>query len=207
LEDGSQATNYVLTSIDGSGNAQWKPAQTSTTIISQGVATRFGFNGPGVDIPFKTSENTFYKTGSYIDLPYGTWQITVNMLLAVDVIPSTMTANDWLWIKSSFSKVNAATITSSQITTDFVRPGPVYGSALFDGPKLISDQPKFNILRGTFIIKNSDTASTDANPTRYWYYGGLVDSQEYTTGFGKATKFTKFGGYWGEDVITAVRIL
>ena len=197
LEDGNQNTNFVLTS-DTNGVGTWKPV----------AATRIvGTLGAGIDVPFKTTGGVYRKTGSYIDLPSGKWEIKVTMLMPVggvssDALPGggTMTVNDWVWLKTTFSTVNAATIVDSQISSDI--EGASLVSNLFFGPKSLPGEPKFNMLNGSVIINNTSTASK-----RYYYYAGNTDSQEYTTGSGKATKFYLFGGWnWGENSITAFKV-
>ena len=197
LEDGNQNTNLVLTS-DTNGVGTWKPV----------AATRIvGTLGAGIDVPFKTTGGVYRRTGSYIDLPSGKWEVRVTMLMPVGGVPGdtnpgggTMTANDWVWLKTTFSTLNQATIVESQISSDI--EGASLVSNLFFGPKSVSDQPKFNMLNGSVIINNTSTASK-----RYYYYAGNTDSQEYTTGSGKATKFYLFGGWeWGENSITALKV-
>ena len=188
LEDGNQNTNFVLTS-DTNGVGTWKPV----------AATRIvGIIGAGIDVPFITAGEVYRRTGSYIDLPSGKWEVRVTMLMPVD--GGTMTVNDWVWLKTTFSTVNAATIVESQISSDI--EGASLVSNLFFGPKSLSNDPKFNMLNGSVIINNTSTASK-----RYYYYAGNTDSQEYTTGSGKATKFYLFGGSnWAENSITALKV-
>ena len=197
LEDGNQNTNLVLTS-DTNGVGTWKPV----------AATRIvGTLGAGIDVPFKTTGGVYRRTGSYIDLPSGKWEVRVTMLMPVGGVPTdtfpgggTMTANDWVWLKTTFSTLNQATIVESQISSDI--EGASLVSNLFFGPKSVSGEPKFNMLNGSVIINNTSTASK-----RYYYYAGNTDSQEYTTGSGKATKFYLFGGWeWGENSITALKV-
>ena len=197
LEDGNQNTNLVLTS-DTNGVGTWKPV----------AATRIvGTLGAGIDVPFKTTGGVYRRTGSYIDLPSGKWEVRVTMLMPVGGVPGdtnpgggTMTANDWVWLKTTFSTLNQATIVESQISSDI--EGASLVSNLFFGPKSVSNEPKFNMLNGSVIINNTSTASK-----RYYYYAGNTDSQEYTTGSGKATKFYLFGGWnWGENSITALKV-
>ena len=197
LEDGNQNTNFVLTS-DTNGVGTWKPV----------AATRIvGTLGAGIDVPFKTTGEVYHKTGSYIDLPPGRWEVRVTMLMPVggvssDAVPGggTMTVNDWVWLKTTFSTVNAATIVDSQISSDI--EGASLVSNLFFGPKSVPDEPKFMMMNGSVIINNTSTASK-----RYYYFAGNSDSQEYTTGSGKATKFYVFGGWnWGENSITAMKV-
>jgi hypothetical protein len=194
LEDGNQNTNFVLTS-DTDGVGTWKPV----------AATRIvGTLGAGVDVPFKTVGEVYRKTDSYIDLPPGKWEVRVTMLMPVGGVGTdgggTMTANDWVWLKTTFSTLNQTTIVEAQASVDIVG-GPLV-SNLFFGPKSVSSEPKFNMLNGSVIINNTSTASK-----RYYYYAGNTDSQEYTTGSGKATKFYLFGGYnWGENSITALKV-
>lgn len=197
LEDGNQNTNFVLTS-DTNGVGTWKPV----------AATRIvGTIGAGVDVPFITVGQVYRKTGSYIDLPSGKWEVRVTMLMPVEDFSSgplsgggTMTVNDWVWLKTTFSTVNAATIVDSDISSDI--QGASLVSNLFFGPKSKSDEPKFNMMNGSVIINNTSTASK-----RYYYYAGNTDSQEYTPGNGKATKFYLFGGLdWAENSITALKV-
>ena len=188
LEDGNQNTNFVLTS-DTNGVGTWKPVATTRIV---------GTLGAGVDVPFITTGEVYRKTGSYIDLPSGKWEVRVTMLMPVD--GGTMTANDWVWLKTTFSTLNQANIVDSDISSDI--EGASLVSNLFFGPKSVSSEPKFNMLNGSVIINNTSTASK-----RYYYYAGNTDSQEYTTGNGKATKFYLFGGWnWGENSITAMKV-
>ena len=197
LEDGNQKTNFVLTS-DTDGVGTWKPVA-----VTRIVGTR----GAGIDVPFKTTGEVYRNTGSYIDLPPGKWEVRVTMLMAVggvqsDGVPGggTMTVNDWVWLKTTFSTVDATTIVGSQISSDI--QGASLVSNLIFGPKSLSGDPKFNMLNGSVIINNTSTASK-----RYYYYAGNTDSQEYTPGGGKATKFYLFGGWdWAENSITAFKV-
>ena len=197
LEDGNQNTNFVLTS-DTNGEGTWKPV----------AATRIvGTLGAGVDVLFKTTGGVYRRTGSYIDLPPGKWEVRVTMLMPVggvssDPVPGggRMTVNDWVWLKTTFSTLNQANIVDGDISSDI--EGASLVSNLFFGPKSVPDEPKFNMLNGSVVINNTSTASK-----RYYYYAGNTDSQEYTTGIGKATKFYLFGGWeWGENSITALKV-
>lgn len=197
LEDGNQKTNFVLTS-DTDGVGTWKPV----------AATRIvGTLGAGVDVPLVTTGGVYRNTGSYIELPPGIWEVRVTMLVPVGGVPSDpvpgggkMTVNDWVWLKTTFSTLNQTNIVDGDISSDI--EGASLVSNLFFGPKSVPDQPKFNMLYGSVIINNTSTASK-----RYYYYAGNTDSQEYTTGSGKATKFYLFGGWnWGENSITAMKV-
>ena len=194
LEDGNQNTNFVLTS-DTNGVGTWKPV----------AATRIvGTLGAGVDVPLVTTGEVYRKTGSYIDLPSGKWEVRVTMLMPVGGVGTdgggTMTANDWVWLKTTFSTLTTPTIVESQRSSDI--EGSFLVSNIFFGPKSVPDEPKFNMMNGSVIINNTSPASK-----RYYYYAGNTDSQEYTPGSGKATKFYLFGGdNWGENSITAMKV-
>lgn len=183
--DGSQSLNNVLTS-DNSGNATWKPVT---------ISRLEGVLGVGIDIPFTASN--FLRTGSYINLPPGKWEVSITMLMPVTA--GTLTNADWLWLKSTFSELNQPTIIQSQATADFV--GTVYlSSGLFSGPKA-GAAPKYNMMYGTLVINNKSTTAK-----AYYYYAGLLD-REFSTGTGKSSQFNLFGGNnWGENVITATRL-
>ena len=197
LEDGNQNTNFVLTS-DTNGVGTWKPVAETRLV---------GTIGAGVDVPFITAGQVYRKTGSYIDLPSGKWEVKVTMLMPVggvltdpDSGGGTMTIYDWVWLKTTFSTVNATTIVGSQISSDI--EGASLVSNLFFGPKSMSSDPKFNMMNGSVIINNTSTASK-----RYYYYAGNTDSQEYTAGSGKSTRFYLFGGsYWAENSIVAMKV-
>ena len=196
LEDGNQNTNFVLTS-DTNGVGTWKPVAVTRIV---------GTLGPGIDVPFKTIGEVYRKTGSYIDLPSGKWEVRVTMLMPVEDSSDplsgggTMTVNDWVWLKTTFSTVNATTIVESQISSDI--EGVSLVSNLFLGPKSVPDEPKFMMMNGSVIINNTSTASK-----RYYYYAGNTDSQEYTAGSGKSTRFYLFGGsYWAENSIVAMKV-
>ncbi|CAD7811922.1 hypothetical protein CHRY9390_02437 [Chryseobacterium aquaeductus] len=187
LNDGNQKSGCVLTS-DHSGKDTWKPASITKII---------GTLGSGVDVPF--SSTNFKRTLSYIDLPPGKWEVSVTMLLPVET--GTLTINDWVWIRSSFSTLNQTTIVSSEITSDIL--GSNLTSSYYSGPKNISGTPKFDMMRGTVVIQNSSGSTK-----RYCYYAGLNDSHEYSLGSGKANEFGVFGGSnWAKNNITASPIL
>ena len=188
LEDGNQNTNFVLTS-DTNGVGTWKPV----------AATRIvGTLGAGVDVPLVTTGSVYRKTGSYIDLPSGKWEVRVTMLMPVD--GGKMTVNDWVWLKTTFSTLDATTIVDSDISSDI--EGASLVSNIFSGPKSVPNAPKFMMMNGSVIINNTSTASK-----RYYYYAGNTDSQEYNTGSGKATKFYLFGGsIWAENSIIAFKV-
>ena len=137
LEDGNQNTNFVLTS-DTNGVGTWKPVAITRIV---------GILGAGIDVPFITAGGVYRKTGSYIDLPSGKWEVKVIMLMPVggvlsDPLPGggKMTANDWVWLRTTFSTVNAATIVDSDISSDI--EGASLVSNLFFGPKSLFDVPK-----------------------------------------------------------------
>ena len=145
LEDGNQNTNFVLTS-DTNGVGTWKPVAITRIV---------GTLGAGIDVPFITAGEVYRKTGSYIDLPSGKWEVKVTMLMPV--YGGTMTVNDWVWLKSTFSTVDATTIVDSDISSNI--EGASLVSNLFFGPKSVSGDPKFNMMNGSVTINNTSTAS------------------------------------------------
>lgn len=187
LGDGNQSAGYVLTS-DANGIGTWRPIA---------IERINGVLGAGVNIPF--TNNNFLRTGSYIDLPQGKWEVSVTMLMPVTA--GTMTTNDWLWMKTTFSGLNQASINDGQQTADFV--GTTYlASGMFSGPRTTATNQKYDMLFGKLIINNNTTLTK-----RYYYYAGLLDAREYTSGTGKSTQFDTYGGNaWGENSIVAVRI-
>ena len=156
LEDGNQNKNFVLTS-DDNGVGTWKPVAVTRIV---------GILGAGIDVPFITLGGVYRKTGSYIDLPPGKWEVRVTMLMPVGGVSSgplpgggTMTVNDWVWLKTAFSTLDQATIDDNDILSDINIEGSSLVSNLFSGPKSVSGEPKFNMMNGSVMSNKPSTTS------------------------------------------------
>ena len=200
LQDGNQGAGRVLMS-DANGVGTWKI--NSMYIIN-------GHMGPGVNLALNDTSNKkdwtnpndhsngFKSTGSYIALPPGKWQVNVAMLIPYNPGSSNagLTANDWLWVRSSFSE----SATNVTVSPDVLSGGLTkYASANFQGPTPgYGDYvTRHGMLIGTVIINNTSSATK----TYYYNIGGWEISSTNLPG-----KLDQIGGHWGEDSITAFPI-
>ena len=200
LEDGNQGAGRVLMS-DANGVGTWKI--NSMYIIN-------GHMGPGVNLALNDTSNKkdwtnpndhsngFKSTGSYIALPPGKWQVNVAMLIPYNPGSSNagLTANDWLWVRSSFSE----SATDVTVSPDVLSGGITkYASANFQGPTPgnVGYVTRFGMLIGTVIINNTSLATK----TYHYNIGGWEISSTNLPG-----KLDQIGGHWGEDSITAFPI-
>jgi hypothetical protein len=182
LIDGNQAEGRILTS-DADGVGTWKSGASMRMIN--------GFIGVGINIPFLTNIATWYYTGSYIDLPPGMWRVDVSMLVRSSASGAVLTANDFLWLRSSFSDSGSVLALSS----DFVGNNH-YVSASLQGPSI--GTLSRGMMTGSVVIYN--TLSTTK---RYYYIAGSTEA----TGAISGCVITTFGGTaWAENVITAFPI-
>ena len=200
LVDGNQGAGRVMMS-DANGVGTWKI--NSMHIIN-------GVKGAGVDLVLSNSSNKknwsnpndhasgFKSTGSHITLPPGKWQVNVTMLIPYNHDNGAgLTANDWLWVRSSFSE-SASDVT---VSPDILSNGLTkYASGNFQGPTLggaTSYASRFGMLLGTIIINNVSASAK----TYYYNIGGWEISAAGLPG-----KLDNIGGGWGEDSITAFPI-
>ena len=200
LVDGNQKAGKVLMS-DDNGVGTWKI--NSMYIIK-------GHMGPGVSLALNDSSNKkdwtnssdhssgFKSTGSYIALPPGKWQVNVAMLIPYN--PGSggagLTANDWLWVRSSFSESSSNVAVSPDVLSGGITK---YASGNFQGPTPGNGNyvTRFGMLIGSIIINNASSATK----TYYYNIGGWEIS-----GPGLSGKLDQIGGHWGEDSITAFPI-
>ena len=200
LEDGNQGAGRVLMS-DANGVGTWKI--NSMYIIN-------GVKGAGVDLVLSDSSNKknwsnpndhasgLKSTGSHITLPPGKWQVNVTMLIPYNHdYGAGLTANNWLWVRSSFSE-SASDVT---VSPDILSNGLTkYASGNFQGPTpggATSYVSRFGMLFGTIIINNVSASAK----TYYYNIGGWEISADGLPG-----KLDNIGGGWGEDSITAFPI-
>ncbi|UKB86298.1 hypothetical protein LF887_11895 [Chryseobacterium sp. MEBOG06] len=184
IKDGSEFKDYVLTS-DADGKGQWKP-------ITLGL-TR-GVNGPGVNIPFVAS-STFVYTGSYIDLGPGKWLVSVTQIVAP--IGTNLTANDWMWIRSTFSDEAGIAIGDTGIRSNDVNTTPRYVSTQIQGPTSMSaGNSRYTMTNGNIYIENSSGTTK-----RYKYIVGNAVVAGTATA---ATSINAYGGSWSENLIYAI---
>ena len=224
LVDGTQNTNYILTS-DANGLARWQ--QGPTLKVTTGVkGTR------GAYIPYmKTGGGVWYATGAYIDLPVGKWLVTAYILIQIDNSGGTNTNGDaivtpliskdqWLWIRSTFttstpsgSQVPApGTIPTQPMTSAGNIPSnPIYSTQISG---LCAGNPVYQLVQGTIYINNTTSgtqryyqvvgdiqpsvSSTDGAPNIFW--NGSTTS-------GHGVYLREIGGRdWAENLIYAVPI-
>lgn len=185
IQDGAQNENYVITS-DVNGNGLWKPVALTLTR---------GVNGVGVNFPWV--QTTLYTyTGTYIDLAPGKWLVTIIQLVAP--IGTNLTANDWMWLRSSFSDDASLVIgDNGTISTDITSgPGPRLMSALIQGPtSMVGANSRYSMTTGNIYLNN-----TSGTTKRYKYIVGSSLVSGTTTG----TTINAYGGNWSENLIYAV---
>ncbi|QQY33640.1 Uncharacterised protein [Chryseobacterium gleum] len=178
---GSVPVGAVLTATDTNGTAEWKTASANVAV---------GSLGAGYDLPFSQFSD-FRYTGSSITLPPGKWMVTISLLVAPR---GTITANDWLFVRSTFSESNLTTIgqTGTQ-SPDVIRPTLM--SFQLVGP--YNGGQKYNVATGTIQINNtSGTAKT------YRYVVGNTQASGTVAGAG----LNSIGGSWSENAIYAVAV-
>ncbi len=180
IADGTQGANKILTS-DANGVATWQLAKSNVAV---------GTLGAGYDVPFSQFSD-FRYTGSSITLPPGKWMVTISLL----IIPrGTITVNDWMFVRSTFSETNLTTIGQTGIQSpDVIRPTLM--SFQMEGP--FSGGQKYNVATGTIQINN--TSGTTKN---YKYIVGNTQASSTVAGAGLAA----VGGTWSENAIYAVAV-
>ena len=88
------------------------------------------------------------------------------MLLNIGESLCTLSVNDWIWVKSTFSD----STTNVATTADIIGNSMVSG--LFSGPKSANNFYKYDNLMGSFIINNTTTAN---KTYYYWVQSTLAD--------------------------------
>jgi len=179
---GTVPVGSVLVATDANGTAEWQSPRTETTI---------GNLGSGYDIPF-TKLTDFRYTGSSIALPPGKWIVTVTLLVRPQ--GGTLAADDWLFVRSTFSDQNLTTIGQVGVqSANVIRP--TYMSFQVAGP--YTGGQKFNVVTGTIQINNTTAASKT-----YRYIVGNTEVSKTVAGVTIST----VGGGWSENSIVATAI-
>ena len=223
LVDGTQNTNYILTS-DANGVARWEKGPTLKVTIGEK-------GGQGAYIPYmKTGGGVWYATGTYIDLPVGKWLVTAYILIQIDnsggtnldgntIVNPLMSKDQWLWVRSTFtttapsgSQIPATgTIPTQPMTSAGNIPSsPIYPTKISG---LYAGNSGYQLVQGTVYINNTTSgtqryyqvvgdiqpsiSSADGAPNIFW--NGTT-----TTGHGIYLK--GIGGNWSENLIYAVPI-
>ena len=173
LDDGNQADGKVLTVVGDNAVATWQyPA------LNQIYGVR---GGSSLEFPLArladSGENIAYKqTGAYITLPPGKWNVSVYTLITIydyadDPLVHNLTANDFAWVRSTFSdSPTAEGLMAAIISHDITKGGYICGSVR--GPR--PSQPGRNcngMIIGSTVISNTSNA-----PKTYYYVAGAIDS-------------------------------
>lgn len=140
IKDGTQAQDRLLVS-DANGKASWKSVgglpYVRGFIHSTGLASGF----------YPNSTGTKYYTGNYIDLPSGTFAVTLSLVLR--------TNNSSRWAGASASWM---TLTLSDSPTVFTKTNDfMNGGYLFSGSFNVGSL--FAFIKGMLIVKNSTSAT------------------------------------------------
>lgn len=178
IVDGTEGEDRVLVS-DANGVGTWQIPAVKNIV---GTAT----NATGIEILFDSNSDYRY-TGNFITLPSGKW--LVNVLMLVPVSNDTQ-ADDYLWIRSTFSDQTSLSIGDVAVQSSDVEQ-PFLVSYRADGAKYSG------IMSGYVLINNT----TSAVKTYYYIAGKTASNTSSTT-----KKVYKFGGNWGENSISAIAI-
>ncbi len=174
--DGNELLGKVLTS-DNEGNATWQPLYNHRLFVK----------GNSLAIPISTGN--YINTGSYIVLPPGRWAVTVNFVIyCSQVLPQNRT----LWLRSSFTELNQASVTYNQLSNDLFYEGAYQVSGI------VSSSSNLGTASGTLIIENS----SDTDKT-YYYVAGNISQM------GSGTPLPAINilyGQGGEDLIIAYKL-
>ncbi len=178
IADGTQGAGKVLTS-DANGVATWVSPSTQVIIGS-------GSNG-GYNLPFiKFSEYRY--TGATIQLPPGKWMITVSQL--VKPAGGSLSPNDWLFVRSTFSEENLTTIGQAGNRSPDVK-SPALMSFKVTGPGT------YDTATGTILIHN-----TSSGTKTYRYIAGSTEGGISST----PIYLDAFAGGWAENTIYATAV-
>lgn len=186
LNDGTQDAGKVLTSNStGMGDWQYPRLQRILGVLGSGINVALGNNSTGS------------YTGATLTLPPGKWQVQSTMLFNLGANACTLSVNDWIWVKTTFSNLSTSGATSPDII------GNSMVSGIFSGPKSASILYKYDILDGSFIINNT----SGSNKTYYyWVHSTIADRP--TTPTGSCTNLVGFAGSnLSENSIVAMPIL
>ena len=179
LDDGNQAPGKVLICQDN-GVGTW---QNFAMYEIEGV------KGGRVNFPLAPDNSTasgtydFRQTGGYITLPPGKWEVQVYTLIAIIDVSTNpthqydLTANDFAWVRSSFTEDSNAEGDDSIITPDIL--GGQYISGRVSGPKPsppITNRTCWGMIAGAVIINNTSDA-----PKTYYYIAGSFDTDSNFT--------------------------
>ncbi|MFP3593508.1 hypothetical protein [Chryseobacterium sp. SIMBA_038] len=178
---GTVATGSVLTATDANGTAEWQAPRSQTVI---------GNLGGGYNLPFAKSTDMRY-TGSSVTLPPGKWMVTVTLLINPG---GTLAADDWMFVRSTFSDQNLTTAGQIGIqSADVIRPTLI--SFQIAGP--YTGGQKYNVATGAIQINNT----SGGNKTYRYVVGGTEASRTVA-----GAQLAGVGGSWSENSIVATAI-
>lgn len=143
IQDGNQAQDRLLVS-DANGKAEWKSVGELTYINGYlhptGVASGL----------YPNASNTNYQTGSYIDLPPGTYAISLIMMARTAYLTKWNGVRS-LWARMSLSDSPSSLAASSDFINSMLFSGNLYKGGVYV------------IIKGTLIMRNT-------TPTTKRYY-------------------------------------
>ena len=168
LIDGNQAPGKVLTCQEN-GVGTWEYP----------VYEIRGVRGEAIDFPLRNDLSGFMKqSGAYITLPPGKWEVRAEELLLIRDIPplKSLTANDFAWVRSTFSDSPTAEGNFDDIKTqDFVDATEISGRVC--GPMATSSAPTiYGTMAGSLVIENK----TNAPKTYYYVVGWITSGSDFT---------------------------
>ncbi|MFT4224318.1 hypothetical protein [Dysgonomonas sp.] len=144
-----------------------------------------------------SNNETYYGTGSYIDLPQGKWKVDVYLVLRHrgDAVGS----DNYLWIRGGFSDTNNPS--GNQLTTDVLtingKTLAIKVGGFFPGPCQQDSNKTLSIFGSVFIENKSNITK------RYYYVAGSQSIPIDVAG----AYLKSLGGYFSENYIMASRIV
>ncbi|EJL69568.1 hypothetical protein [Chryseobacterium populi] len=183
IQDGTQGDGYVLTSTaDGTGI--WKQPRAQ---VIRGATTG------GYDFPFAVISEYRY-TGASITLPPGKWLVTISQLIYPQ--GANLTANDWMFVRSTFSEQNLTATGQVGVQSADVNNMPTLMSFQVSGP-YTQGQLRLDVKTGSVYINNS----SNGNKTYRYIAGGTAVGGNVAGAYLKG-----LGGGWAENSLVATAI-
>ena len=174
LIDGNHDVPGRVLTLGEDGVGTWRYA---------GISRILGTRGTGnIDFPLMADAPTMAilrQTGTSITLPPGMWEVQVSVLMGIvgmsTSIANALTANDFAWVRGTFSDSPIAVGTTSEIrTADFIGPGFISGDVR--GPVGHLSHTAFGIKSGSMILNNT----SGANKTYYFVVGNFNTRSNFT---------------------------
>ncbi len=171
LQNGTQGTDYVLSS-DANGNARWKELGAAKSPV-------FGVMNPSA--PIQPINSASYCTGSYIDIPPGSWAVNVGLVMTT----GTLHAGGY-WVRTMLS-----TDCATNTPPTYVTGGPMMVAGM------LSSHSPYGFLTGVVMVENTGTSAQ-----RLYIWREYCDVWSGADGNLTLANFAR--GVYGEDYLYAM---